>query len=112
MHDSVDKSADERITARLHDLVDELGLSYDEVASRAHDHGWENCSAKKVNQIVNGQRSIRSQGELVALAHALRTTKHDLETGVGHPGEPVMLRGATATACAEARPGTPGWPAL
>jgi hypothetical protein len=74
----------------------ELDLSYGEVAERARRYGWANCTAKKVWQIENQNRELRSRAELVALARALETTADALTTGLGDEGEPVSLAGVPA----------------
>jgi len=121
------KSAtDGDLAGRLQRRRWELGLSTHKVADEASEHGFVQCTAKKVSQIENGKRGIRSRAELVALAHALKTTAHELTTGLkDQDGEPVILIGDTATAhlkltedekreflnrlgIAEAHPGSPG----
>jgi hypothetical protein len=105
---ATDESADKQIRRRLQRQRWALELSTYEVATRAENHGFTNCTAKKVWQIENGKRGF-SRDELLALAQSLETTVHDLSTGLeGQPGEPVFIRGATARAHAGASPGNPG----
>jgi hypothetical protein len=80
----------------------DLNLSTHEVAHRAKDHGWANCEAKKVSQIVNCKRGILGRQELVALSRALDTTAFELTSGLGELGEPVILLAPTAPAHAVA----------
>jgi hypothetical protein len=97
----------QRILERLNQRKRELNLSYFKIAGLAKRRGFESCTGKKVWEIMNGQRQIRSREELVALAHALDMTAHELTTGLGEPGELVLIVGRTATATAKALPGTP-----
>ena len=99
------KSATDQLRQRLQRRRRDLGFSTHKVAALANTYGFTNCTAKKVSQIENGNRGF-DRDELLALARALETTVHELNTGLeGQSGEPVLIIGATARATAAARPG-------
>jgi hypothetical protein len=101
MSASADKGTRERLQGRRW----ALNLSTYEVASRAQDHGWSNCTAKKVSQIENGKLGF-NQDQAYALARALGETLHWLNSGHGLDGEPVFLVATRAVARAEGKLGT------
>jgi hypothetical protein len=103
----------QRILDRLKQRKAELGISYDKIADNAFDYGLRTpkgkriLDAKKIWQIMQGQRGIQNREELTALAHALGTTTQELTTGLGEDGEDVLIVGKTpAVARADGRPGS------
>jgi transcriptional regulator with XRE-family HTH domain len=100
----VNESTDLRIARRLQQRRWDLGLSTYKLADRARDHGFTNCTAKIVSQIENGERSLKSRDETRALANALETTRHWVESGHGEDGQPVIVVGSTAVARIDVHP--------
>ena len=89
------ESTDMQIGKRLQQRRWDLGLSTYQLADRAVEHGFADCTARKISEIENGSRKLQSRDETRALASALETTRHWVESRHGE-GEQVVMVGTAA----------------
>jgi transcriptional regulator with XRE-family HTH domain len=72
--------------------------------------GWDTRAVHEVETPGDSSRRKKKRvryDELVRIARVFDITMHELLTGLGDPGEPVIILGSPATATATARAGEP-----